>query len=277
MAIASQAPIIEEAETLLPGLVNRTLLDRLRSVAPFLVGVAVFVWICIDIDISPATFLAGFEKLGDFLGNMFPPSSGGQTPRILNALLETFGMAFAGTFLGVIFAVPLGIIGAKNIVSFGPVHFVIRRVFDFFRGIPALIWALILVTAFGLGPFAGVIALALADIPVLSKLYAEAIENVDRKPIEGLRAAGCGRLDVIRYGVAPQVTPVILSQALYYLESNFRNAAILGVVGAGGIGFELEERIRIFAFDEVAFIILLFMIAVAFLDTISGHLRGKLA
>ncbi|MEL6377280.1 MAG: phosphonate ABC transporter, permease protein PhnE [Pseudomonadota bacterium] len=277
MVQASQDLLIQEAEALAPGQVQRTLVDRLKSIAPFFLGCAAFIWICIDIDISPATFLAGLSKLGDFLGNMFPPSSGGQAPRILNALVETFGMAFAGTFLGVVFAIPLGIIGAKNIVSFGPAHFLIRRVFDFFRGIPALVWALILVTAFGLGPFAGVIALALADIPVLSKLYAEAIENVDRKPIEGLRAAGCGRLDVIRYGIAPQVTPIFLSQALYYLESNFRNAAILGVVGAGGIGFELEERIRIFAFDEVAYIILLFMVAVAVLDTISGHLRAKLA
>lgn len=277
MSMASRDVSIVEAERIAPKLVKRTYSDRVRSIAPFCLGLAAFVWICIDVDISPQTFLSGLGKLGDFLGNMFPPSSGGQAPRILNALLETFGMAFAGTFLGVIFAVPLGIIGAKNIVSFGPAHFLIRRVFDFFRGIPALVWALILVTAFGLGPFAGVIALALADIPVLSKLYAEAIENVDRKPIEGLRAAGCGRFDVIRYGIAPQVTPIILSQALYYLESNFRNAAILGVVGAGGIGFELEERIRIFAFDEVAYIILLFMVSVAILDTISGHLRSKLA
>lgn len=277
MTMASSDQLISEAELLAPGLINRTLLDRARSVAPFILGVAAFIWICIDVDLSPATLLSGFSKLGDFLGNMFPPSSGGALPRILRAIVETFGMAFAGTFLAVVFAMPLGIIGAKNIVAFGPLHFLIRRVFDFFRGIPALIWALILVTAFGLGPFAGVIALALADLPVLSKLYAEAIENVDRKPIEGLRAAGCGRLDVIRYGIAPQVLPLMLSQALYYLESNFRNAAVLGVVGAGGIGFELEERIRIFAFDEVTFIIVLFIIAVAGLDTISGRLRQALA
>ncbi|MEO1322110.1 MAG: phosphonate ABC transporter, permease protein PhnE [Pseudomonadota bacterium] len=239
MTTVSYDQLIQEADSLAPGLVRRTFFDRLRSIAPFFIGLAAFVWICIDIDLSPETFLNGVSKLGDFLGNMFPPSSGGQFPRIFNALVETFGMAFAGTFLGVIFSIPLGIIGAKNIVAFAPIHFFIRRFFDFFRGIPALVWALILVTAFGLGPFAGVIALALADIPVLSKLYAEAIENVDRKPIEGLRAAGCGRFDVIRYGIAPQVTPIILSQALYYLESNFRNAAILGVVGAGGIGFEL--------------------------------------
>lgn len=277
MVAVSLNPVIAEAEALSPELVHRSVSDRIKSATPFLIGLAVFIWICVDTNLSPATFLSGFSKLGAFLGNMFPPSSGGQLVRILSAILETFGMAFAGTFLGVVIAVPFGIIGAKNIVSFGQAHFAIRRVFDFFRGIPALIWALILVTAFGLGPFAGVIALAFADIPTLAKLYAEAIENVDRKPIEGLRAAGCGRFDVIRYGIMPQVTPIILSQALYYLESNFRNAAILGVVGAGGIGFELEERIRIFAFDEVSFIILLFMVAVACLDTVSGHLRRKLA
>lgn len=277
MQPATAEQLVREAEALAPTVVRRKTMDRIKSALPFIIGLFAFVWLCIDVNLTPATLLSGFGRLGNFLGNMFPPSSGGETPRILNALVETFGMAFAGTFLGVLFSIPLGIIGAKNIVSFGPLHFAIRRVFDFFRGIPALIWALILVTAFGLGPFAGVIALALADIPVLSKLYAEAIENVDRKPIEGMRAAGCGRFEVIRYGIAPQVVPIMLSQALYYLESNFRNAAVLGVVGAGGIGFELEERIRIYAFDEVSFIILLFMIAVAGLDTISGNLRKRLA
>lgn len=275
-AVATEQ-LLRDAEAVAPGLVRRGFVDRLWSATPYILGLVAFVWLCIDVNLTPATLLSGFGKLGNFLGNMFPPSSGGETERILHALVETFGMAFAGTFLGVLFAVPVGIIGAKNIVSFGPLHFLIRRVLDFFRGIPALIWALILVTAFGLGPFAGVIALALADIPVLSKLYAEAIENVDRKPIEGMRAAGCGRIEVIRYGIAPQVVPIMLSQALFYLESNFRNAAVLGVVGAGGIGFELEERIRIFAFDEVSFIILLFMVAVAVLDTISGGLRKRLA
>ena len=130
MKTASYDQMIVEAESLAPDLVRRSFLDRFRSYVPFLIGVAIFVWICIDVDIAPAMFLSGFSRLGDFLGNMFPPSSGGQLPRILNALVETFGMAFAGTFLGVVFAIPLGIIGAKNIVSFGPVHFIIRRVFE---------------------------------------------------------------------------------------------------------------------------------------------------
>lgn len=273
---ATHIALIDRAEALAPGLVRQSLWDQTKGWLPAIGGVIAFVWMCLDMNITPETFLSGFENLSRFLGGMFPPSHGNALPRILDALLQTFGMAFAGTLIAVIAAVPLGMIGAKNIVPFGPLHFLIRRTFDFFRGIPALIWALILVSAFGLGPLAGVIALALADTPVLSKLYAEALENVDKKQGEAMRAAGAGRLGVIRYGVLPQVTPVMMSQALYYLESNFRNAAVLGVVGAGGIGFELEERIRIFAFDQVLFIILLYMVAVAALDTLSSRLRAQL-
>ena len=120
------------------------------------------------------------------------------------------------------------------------------------------------------------IALVLADIPMMSKLFAEAFENVDPKPAEGMRAAGVGPVRTIRFALLPQVLPVLASQSLYFLESNFRNAAVLGIVGAGGIGFELEERIRIFAFDQVVFIIILYMICVAVLDTISGRLRARL-
>ena len=156
-------------------------------------------------------------------------------------------------------------------------HFVFRRSLDWFRGVPSLVWALILVSAFGLGPFGGVIALALADIPSLAKLFSEAIENADEKPLDGVRAAGVSPLMALRYGLAPQVVPVMASQVLFFLESNFRNAAELGIVGAGGIGFELEERIRIFAFDQVVFIIGLYMICVAALDMVSQSLRQRLA
>jgi phosphonate transport system permease protein len=191
-------------------------------------------------------------------------------------LAETFAMAFAGTFLAAVAALPLGVAGAKSVVGHPILHFAFRRALDVFRGVPALVWALIFVAAFGLGPFGGVLALAIADLPGLAKLYAEAIENVDEKPIDGLRSAGAAPPVVLRYGLLPQVTPIMASQTLFYLESNFRNAAVLGIVGAGGIGFELEERIRVFAFDEVAFIVILYVICVAALDTFSQRLRQRL-
>ena len=268
---------IGRAEAIAPGLARQPLLHHLKQWGPWVLFFIAFIAICVDINLSPATLMRGLGRLATFLAAMIPPDSGGDFWRIAHALAETFAMAFAGTALAIVFAVPLGIIGAKNIVSFSAAHFLIRRFYDMFRGVPALVWALILVSAFGLGPFGGVIALMLADLPVLSKLYAEALENIDEKQPEAMRACGCGKICVLRYGVAPQVTPVIASQGLYYLESNFRNAAILGIVGAGGIGFELEERIRVFAFDQVAFIILLYIICVAALDSISARLRASIS
>ncbi|UTP38495.1 phosphonate ABC transporter, permease protein PhnE [Phenylobacterium sp. LH3H17] len=250
---------------------------RLVQAGLVVAGLAAFIAMCADLNLAPDALFAGLDKLGRFAEGALPPSDGGDPLRIVKALAETFAMAFAGTVLAALAALPLGALGAKTVVGQPVLHFAFRRALDWFRGVPALVWALILVSAFGLGPFGGVIALALADIPSLAKLFSEAIENCDEKPIEGVRAAGVPPLMALRYGLAPQVTPVMASQCLFFLESNFRNAAVLGIVGAGGIGFELEERIRIFAFDEVLFIVGLYMLCVAALDTVSQRLRASLA
>jgi phosphonate transport system permease protein len=251
-----------------------------RRLAPpllTLLGVAILARMAVDVGFSPTRLFHGAGRLGQLVATMVPPSSGGQFLHILSALGETLAMAFVGTLLGALGALPLGILGAKTVVPQPALHFAIRRILDLFRGVPALVWALILVSAFGLGPFAGVCALALADIPSLAKLFAEAIENTDSKPVDGVRSTGMGPLGVVRFGLLPQVAPVMASQCLFYLESNFRHAAVLGIVGAGGIGFELEERIRVFDFKVVAFIILLYMLAVAVLETASRELRKRLA
>jgi phosphonate transport system permease protein len=231
----------------------------------------------IDLKMAPETLLSGSSKLGRFIASMVPPSDGGDSLRILRSLAETFAMAVAGTALAIVAALPLGLLGAKTVVSNGLLHFLFRRCLDIFRGVPALVWALIFISAFGLGPFAGVVALAFADIPNLAKLFAETLENCDRGPVEGARASGVSKILEIRFGLVPQVAPVLASQCLFYLESNFRHAAVLGIVGAGGIGFELDERIRIFAFDQVAYIVLLYMLCVAALDFVSRQLRARLA
>lgn len=252
-------------------------ISRLRQIALIGGGLAALAAMCWDLQLVSATLFSGLDKLVLFAHAAFPPSDGGQASRIFKALGETFAMAFAGTVLAAMAALPLGLLGAKTVVRQPVLHFAFRRVLDWFRGVPSLVWALILVSAFGLGPFGGVVALALADVPSLAKLFSEAIENCDDKPMEGVRSAGASPLIVLSYGLAPQVAPVMASQCLYFLESNFRNAAVLGIVGAGGIGFELEERIRIFAFDEAVFIIALYMLCVAVLDTLSQKLRARLA
>ncbi len=250
---------------------------RLAVMASIIGGLLALFAMAWDLQLAPGSLFSGLDKLALFGAAAIPPSDGGQLPRILKALGETFAMAFAGTCLAAVAALPLGVLGAKTVISQPVVHFAFRRLLDWFRGVPALVWALILVSAFGLGPFGGVVALALADVPSLAKLFSEAIENCDSKPMEGVRSAGASPLSELRYGLAPQVAPVMASQCLYFLEGNFRNAAVLGIVGAGGIGFELEERIRIFAFDEALFIIALYMICVAGLDTLSQKLRARLA
>jgi phosphonate transport system permease protein len=268
---------ILEARALSPKGVWLTPGQRILNGLYWLFGLAAFLALCASLDVTPEKVYAGLSKLTRFASAMFPPTANGDEVRILLALLATIAMAVAGTTIAVVISIPLGVIGAKSIVRNGVVHFSIRRIFDLFRGIPSLVWALILVSAFGLGPFAGVIALALSDIPRLGKQYAEAIENADLGPSEGIFAAGGGSFLAIRFGLAPQVVPVMLSQSLYTLESNFRNAAILGIVGAGGIGQELEERIRVYAFDEVAWITIAYVACVFVLDWLSERIRTKLA
>lgn len=270
------ADTMAQALLIAPDILRPAPLRRLLRMGGIVLLAAGFAAMCVNVGLTPASFGNGFAKLLTFLAVMFPPTANGGELRILGALADTFAMALAGTALAVIAALPLGLLGAKTLVRQPVFHFLIRRAFDVFRGVPALVWALVLIVAFGLGTFGGVLALALSDLPRLAKLYAEALENADTRPQEGIRAAGGGGAAAIRFGLLPQVLPVMASQTLYVLESNFRNAAILGIVGAGGIGFELEERIRIFAFNEVAWIVIAYVICVMLLDMLSERIRGHL-
>jgi phosphonate transport system permease protein len=196
--------------------------------------------------------------------------------QILRSMLETVTMAFLGTLLASIAALPLGFMGARNVIPSALFRFLTRRVFDVFRGLDQLIWALVFVRAMGLGPIAGILAIFVSDTGVLAKLYSEAIENSERGQVDGIRSTGASELMTLRLGVLPQVLPVMLSQALYQLESNSREATILGLVGAGGIGLRLSERIQINAWDQVAYIIVLILITVAAIDFVSKRIRTRL-
>ena len=218
----------------------------------------------------------GFNKLGMLVVLMIPPLPGSGMWNYLTAMGETLAMTFLGTIIAAVLAVPLGFLGAKNVVPNWFFHFGLRRIFDAFRGIDGLVWALIFVSAVGLGPFAGVLAIAVGDVMVLGKLFAEAIENVDKKPVDGVRASGGGELHIMRLGVLPQVLPVMISHVLYFFESNVRSATILGIVGAGGIGLQLSDRMRINNWQEAAFIILMILVTVSVIDTLSRRIRSKL-
>jgi phosphonate transport system permease protein len=241
------------------------------AVVAFLAGLVVFAML--RLEFSLARLGTGIIQLGTFLSLMVPPSPGTQLMQLVNALAETVAIAFLGTLLAAIISLPLGLLAASNTTVNGVVRFLSRRFSDSIRGVDTLIWALIWINVVGLGPFAGVLAIMTSDIGSFSKLYSEAIEAVDRKSGEGVRSAGGNGLQFVRFGVLPDVLPVLISQTLYYFESNTRSATIIGIVGAGGIGLYLAEMIRTFEWDRVAFIILMILVTVAIIDFVSARLR----
>lgn len=259
-----------------PGAFARPLAERAAKAAALVATCAFVLFGFWWIEFSFERMWNGLFKLGWLFQFLFPPSHGGWFGYFLQGMGETLAMAFLGTLLAAIMAVPLGFLAARNIVSNRVFHFGVRRSLDGFRGVDALIWALVFVSAVGLGPFAGVMALAMSDVGTLAKLFSEAIENVEREQSEGVRAAGAPGLAETRFGVLPQVLPVFVSNVLYYFESNTRSATVLGVVGAGGIGLALSDRIRINDWDQVCFIVLMILVTVTAIDFLSRILRERL-
>jgi phosphonate transport system permease protein len=242
-------------------------------VALALIGLLVYG--IISLDVSFWRVLNGFGNLGTFVVLMMPPNpeTWARTWLFVGALGETVAIAFLGTILAAILAFPLGFLAARNVVANRIVHFFARRSLDTVRGVDALIWALIWVNVVGLGPFAGMLAIMTGDLGAFGKLFSEAIEAADRKPVEGVTSNGGSRLQEIRFGLIPQVLPVIAGQVLYYFESNTRSSTIIGIVGAGGIGLYLAESIRTLEWQQVSFLILLILVTVTVIDQISSRLR----
>ncbi len=267
---------IAEARRRLPRVFSRPIEERLLSWAGWTAFAGLVLYCLVRFDFSPLRLWDGMNELGLITKLMFPPTAGGNFDLFLWAILETLGMAFLGTLIGGVLAFPLGFLAAKNIVPTWIFHFGIRRFFDVLRGVDVFIWALIFVRAIGLGPLAGIMAIAISDTGTLSKLFSEAIENIDGKQVEGVRAAGANRIKVVRFGVVPQVLPVMLSFALYMFESNVRAATILGIVGAGGIGLLLADRIRAHAWDQASVIIIMILITVYAIDFLSKKIRERL-
>ncbi len=258
-----------------PGVFNPGPMRRVVTIGVLSLLLGFVVLAIVRLEFSFSRILTGMGELGRIVGHMMPPvpHSWAQATLYLHALAETVAIAFLGTLLGAVLAVPLALMAARNTTINRVVQFFARRSSDTIRGVDQLIWALIWVNVVGLGPFAGMLAVMTSDIGNLSKLFSEAIETADRKPVEGVISTGGTRMLGIRFGVIPQVLPVIASQALYFFESNTRSSTIIGIVGAGGIGLHLAEQIRTLEFQSVAFIILLILGAVIAIDYVSGLLR----
>ncbi len=212
-----------------------------------------------------------------FIVNEFLENPDWQHGKVLTALFETIMMAVLGTLTAAFFGLPLAFLAARNFTPSKLLRFGTRRLFDFLRGIDMLIWSLIFIRAFGLGPLTGALAIAFTDTGSLGKLFSEALENIDNKQVEGVRATGANQIQRYRYGVIPQILPVFVSQVLYYLESNTRSATVIGALGAGGIGLLLVETMKTSRdWENTSYIIILTIIVVILMDQTSGWLRRKL-
>ncbi|PVM85912.1 phosphonate ABC transporter, permease protein PhnE [Caulobacter endophyticus] len=193
----------------------------------------------------------------------------------IGKMWQTIQMALWGTALAIVAAVPLGLLGARNITPWW-IQQPVRRLLDLIRSIPDMVVALIFVTAVGLGPFAGVMAIMFNTGGVLGKLFAEAVESIDKGPIEGVRATGAVKLQEIVWGVIPQVAPLWTSYALYRFESSARSATVLGIIGAGGVGQILLDSINAFQWDQTGCIVLVIVVAVSLIDLLSQVIRSRL-
>ena len=252
---------------------------RARRMTLWAAFVGLAAWCLYDFGFSPERIWNGLGRLGRVASFMFPPhvwESWKEWAEILHGLGETLAIAFLGTVLGVVAAFPLAFLGAKNVNRIFWLRMGVRRGYDVIRAFETLILALIFIRAFGLGPLAGIFAIAVSEVGTFAKLFSEALENTSRSPVEGVVASGGSRMQAIRYGIMPQVMPVYLSIILYNFESNVRSGTILGIVGAGGIGFLLSDRISAYRWDEAWSIIFLIIGMVYLIDWLSARVRTRL-
>ncbi|NQV83756.1 MAG: phosphonate ABC transporter, permease protein PhnE [Rhodospirillales bacterium] len=210
------------------------------------------------------------------LGERMLPPDFSILESLMGPMIETLEMALLGTTIPIFFALPLAFLAAVNTSPSPLVSVVVRLFIGIFRTVPELIWAMVLVTAVGLGPFPGVLALVLHTIGGLGKFYYEAIESADPGVMEAMQAAGASRFKVIWYGVMPNVLPVMMSSTLFYWEYNNRASTVLGLVGAGGIGLALTHALQDFRYPEVVTCLILIVFILVIIDRISAFLRGKI-
>ena len=267
--------MINEDRKKFPRVFSMTFSERLNRLLVWGGGAAFIVYALNEFGFFGERFWGSFAKLSIMIDQMFPPTGWEYRWEYTEAIGETLAMALIGSLVGAILALPFAFLAAKNMMPFRPVQFGTRRFADILRASDYLIWGLIFVRAMGLGPIPGIMAIIIIDTGILITLYSEAIENIDRKPIDGMKASGASRLEVIRFGVLPQVLPVLLSNALYMFESNTRAATILGIVGAGGIGFLLSDNIRAFEFSNALTIILMIIVVVYLIDYLSKAIRER--
>lgn len=258
---------------------DRIIVPRPKRLKKYLIILAVTVLI-----IGSARF-AGFDifevikylnKGGRLLGKMFAPPNWSYIPNIKDPMIETIRMAIVGTFIGALIALPVAVLAANNFIKTKWLYVPLRLILNVFRTIPALVLGSLFVAVFGIGPFSGVVALSIFTFGLVSKLTYETIEAIDYGQVEALMSLGANKMNVLRYAIMPQIIPQFMSYTLYGFEVNVRAAAVLGYVGAGGIGQTFEHNLAWRAFDKVGMIIIISFFVVLIIDLVSSSIRKRL-
>ena len=232
---------------------------------------AVLAWAWQGAEIRPLALVRDAANMRTFAADFFPPNFKDWS-LYLREMVITLQLALWGTVLAILAAVPMGLLSASNVAPVW-IYQPVRRLMDACRATNEMVFAMLFIVAVGLGPFAGVLALFVHTTGTLSKLFSEAVEAIDPRPVEGIRATGAHKLAEIAYGVIPQVMPLWLSYSLYRFESNVRSASVVGMVGAGGIGVILFEVIRSFEYGQTCAVLLMLIVTVSFIDLMSSWLR----
>ncbi|MEU2200384.1 phosphonate ABC transporter, permease protein PhnE [Isoptericola sp. NPDC019482] len=259
---------------------ERERLERAFSVprARFLVGVpialALLVWSSVGAEFNVAKLGEGAANMGEFLSRMFPPTWD-ELDVIVDLLIETLQMAIVGTVLGAGLSLVVAFGAASNIAPRW-LYYPTRWVMNVIRSLPDLVFALMFVSAVGLGPFAGILAMTVGSVGSIGKVFAEAMEAVDRGPVTAMQAVGASRRQVVQYGVLPQAGPMLVSYTLLLFEGNVRGATILGMVGAGGIGLELTTAMKMYDYGHLSAIVICIIVLVTAIDQASAVIRRKI-
>ncbi|MBD2108680.1 phosphonate ABC transporter, permease protein PhnE [Nodosilinea sp. FACHB-13] len=226
-------------------------------------------------EVDPQQFWARLPQLGEWLVRLFPPDFS-ELPSFLGAIWETLAIAIVGTGAAIVAAVPLAVMVARNVTPFRLLSLPLRSLLNLLRGIDTAIFALFFVSIVGLGPFAGALGVALHTTGSMAKLYAEVLETLPPEPIEAVEATGCDRIRTFTFAVLPEALPGLIGITLYLWEFNVRSSVILGIVGAGGIGYELLVSLKLLDFPRLCTILLLILAMVTLIDALSARLRQRL-
>ena len=235
---------------------------------------AIYGWFLAATEVSLPRFLRGIPWMADFVRRMVPPDLSVLSSAVVGAL-QTLQIAVVGTTVAALLALPLGFLSARNVAP-ASLFYPARTLLNFFRSIDTMVYALFFVASVGLGPFPGVLAVVTYTVMTLAKLYSEAIEGIEPGPAEAIAATGASRLQVLRFGVLPQVLPLFASYVLYRLETNIRAATILGFVGAGGIGFYIQTYLRMINYPAASAVLLVLVAMVMGVDFASSRLRARI-